>query len=751
METPRRSSVSYDGTPRRSSYSRRSGHYEMGSLGYIEYDSGRASGEWSRQSFSSHMSIAGPLFGASPIAVMPGAGPYQGNNHYHGRYSSRRHQEVSVVEDVVVEMSSFVQKKSLNSRTPPLPILLKFVDVKYSLQVPAPPDPNAAKSSRFSFGQTNMVEKPILHGITGTVFPGEMLALMGPSGSGKTTVLNLLGGRLPCPQSGSTITYNDVAYCKPLRRRIGFVTQDDTLFPHLTVKETIVYAAMLRLPSSISMDGKIQRAEEIMFELGLDRCRDTIIGGPFLRGISGGERKRVCVGHEILIDPSLLFLDEPTSGLDSTTAMRLVQVLQNIAEAGRTVVTTIHQPSSRLFYMFDKLILLSQGSPVYSGEATECMEYFDSIGLEPLIAMNPADFLLDLASGNVNEISIPASLEQVARETPKSTYSNMEVAQPAVKDVLQYLVESYNAIIYPAEHRNILELGELKDEFRIAIAEKKVWCTSWWTQFSVLFVRGLKERRREYLSVDRFVEIAAIAFIAGLLWWQSKHDTERHLHDQVGLLFFIALFWAFFPLFTGIFTFPQERAMLAKERGADMYRLSAYFMSRTLADIPLDFLLPIVFQLVAYFMGNLRMTGEAFFLTLFIVFLVVMSSAGLGLAIGACVTNLRKATTMASVILVAFFMAGGFFVQHVPPFIKWLEYMSFHYWGYELLLKVQYKSSQQINCGEPTGCIPIEDSQALYGHKLVGGSKEVVILLAMIIFYRVVAYIGLRQMKVNLA
>ncbi|CAM6111394.1 unnamed protein product [Calypogeia fissa] len=160
---------------------------------------------------------------------------------------------------------------------------------------------------------------------------------------------------------------------------------------------------------------------------------------------------------------------------------------------------------------------------------------------------------------------------------------------------------------------------------------------------------------------------------------------------------------------------------------------------------------PIVFQLVAYFMGNLRMTGEAFFLTLFIVFLVVMSSAGLGLAIGACVTNLRKATTMASVILVAFFMAGGFFVQHVPPFIKWLEYISFHYWGYKLLLKVQYKSSQQIKCGEPTGCIPIEDSQALYGHKLVGGSKEVVILLAMIIFYRVVANIGLRQMKVNLA
>ena len=113
--------------------------------------------------------------------------------------------------------------------------------------------------------------------------------------------------------------------------RIGFVTQDDRLFPHLTVHETLVYSALLRLPASMTREEKVQQAEITIRGLGLTRCRDTIIGGPLVRGVSGGERKRVSIGHELLISPSLLLLDEPTSGLDSTTALRIVQVMQDVA------------------------------------------------------------------------------------------------------------------------------------------------------------------------------------------------------------------------------------------------------------------------------------------------------------------------------------------------------------------------------------------------------------------------------------
>ncbi|CAL5371948.1 unnamed protein product [Camellia sinensis] len=158
--------------------------------------------------------------------------------------------------------------------------------------------------------------------------------LMGPSGSGKITLLSLLVGRVRGSTPRGSITYNDQPYSKFLKSRIGFVTQDDVLFPHLTVRETLTYAALLRLPKTLTKQEKEKRAMDVIDELGLERCQDTMIGSSFVRGVSGGERKRVCIGNEIIINPSLLFLDEPTSGLDSTTALRIIQILQDIAEGG---------------------------------------------------------------------------------------------------------------------------------------------------------------------------------------------------------------------------------------------------------------------------------------------------------------------------------------------------------------------------------------------------------------------------------
>ncbi|KAJ0786242.1 putative ABC-2 type transporter, P-loop containing nucleoside triphosphate hydrolase [Helianthus annuus] len=225
-----------------------------------------------------------------------------------------------------------------------------------------------------------------------------------------------------------------------------------------------------------------------------------MIGGTFVRGVSGRERKRVCIGLEIIINPSLLFLDEPTSGLDSTTATKFIELLQDIAETEKTVITTIHQPSSRLFHKFDNLILLGKWSLLYFGKASEAMGCCSS---------------------------------------------------------LRYF---------------------------------------------------------------------------------------RH-----------------FPVFTAIFTFPQERAMLNMERAAYMYRFSAYFMARTTTDLPLDLFLPMLFLLVVYFMAGLRLTADSFFLT--IVFLYIVAAQGPGLAIGATLTDLKKATTLASVTVMAFMLADRYFVK----------------------------------------------------------------------------------------
>lgn len=165
--------------------------------------------------------------------------------------------------------------------------------------------------------------------------------MLGPSGSGKTTLLTALAGRLPGKISGN-ITYNGLPFSSSMKRKTGFVAQDDVLYPHLTVIETLTYSALLRLPKKLTREEKIEQAEMVIKELGLTRCRNNIVGGPLLRGISGGERKRVSIGQEMLVNPCLLLLDEPTSGLDSTTAQRIVATIKGLARGGRTVITTIH-------------------------------------------------------------------------------------------------------------------------------------------------------------------------------------------------------------------------------------------------------------------------------------------------------------------------------------------------------------------------------------------------------------------------
>lgn len=619
-------------------------------------------------------------------------------------------------EDTIEDLEAGRQKKKLQSE-PTLPIYLKFTDVAYKVILK---------------GITSTAEKEILNGISGSVDPGEVLALMGPSGSGKTTLLSLLGGRAKQSATGGSITYNDQPYSKSLKSRIGFVTQDDVLYPHLTVKETLTYVARLRLPKTLTREEKDQRALDVIDELGLERCQDTMIGGAFVRGVSGGERKRVSIGNEIIINPSLLFLDEPTSGLDSTTALRIIDTLHHIAEAGKTVITTIHQPSSRLFLKFDKLILLGKGSLIYFGKSCEAMVYFSSIGCSPLIAMNPAEFMLDLANGNVTDISVPSELEDRVQIELNSESETKYGSNPTPALVHEYLVEAYETRVAENEKKKLMDPIPIDDEIKNKVnSKKREWGASWCEQYSILFCRGLKERKHDYFSWLRITQVLATATILGLLWWQSGVNSPRELKEQAGLLFFIAVFWGFFPVFTAIFTFPQERAMISKERAADMYRLSAYFLARTTSDLPLDLILPVLFLLVVYFMAGLRMTAGSFFLTMVTVFLCIVAAQGLGLAIGATLMDMKKATTLASVTVMTFMLAGGFFVKDVPVFISWLRYLSFNYHTYKLLLKVQY---QHI-------------THSVDGITIDKGYEEIAVLVTMVFGYRLLAYLSLRRMK----
>ncbi|RZC52613.1 hypothetical protein C5167_021035 [Papaver somniferum] len=587
------------------------------------------------------------------------------------------------------------------------PITLKFEDIGYKIKIQG------------GGGKKQVKEKTVLNGITGAVDPGEILAILGPSGCGKTTLLTALGGRLGGDLTGR-ITYNGNPFSNNMNRRTGFVTQDDHFHAHLTVTETLVFTASLRLPNSLTQEQKVAHAEAVIAQLGLTKCKNNVMGGPGLRGVSGGERKRVSIGEEMLINPSLLFLDEPTSGLDSTSAQQVVSVLCDFAKGGRTVLMSIHQPSSRVFYMFHKILLLSDGNIVYFGKGETTMDYFASIGYTPSVAMNPAEFLLDLANGvHIDEDKSGMPMKQELISLYQTNIGN-SLKLEAQQDIIN------------------------KKDGELSIADNGFgrWNTTWGQQFMVLVKRDLKERKHESFSRLKITQILVGAIFIGLTWWRTPIS---HLQDQISLLYYFSLFWSLLPVFSSINTFPQERLMLTKERSSSMYRLLAYFVARTTTELPIELALPTMFTIITYFMGGLKGTASNFFKTLFSLLYSVLVSQGMGLAIGAAIMDLRSAITFASILVQMFLLVGGFYRQNIPAFLSWFKYISNNYYTFRLLLASQYESDELYLCAPDTSC-KVGDFPMIQQMGLGNVGVSIGALAVMLVGYRVIAYVALMRL-----
>jgi len=360
--------------------------------------------------------------------------------------------------------------------------------------------------------ETKKGEEKILKDLSGFANPGEILAIMGSSGAGKTSLLNILAGRTT---SSSYQSVNGSIYANgvptnqvPFGDFSAYVTQQDILLPVLTPQEAITFSAKLRCKES-DVSEKVQR---ILSDLKLERIAHNKIGSVEQKGISGGERKRVCIAVELVSDPSVLFLDEPTSGLDAYTAEILFKLLIKQARKGRTIITTIHQPSSGMFEKFQRLILMSEGSIIYQGNANESVEYFSSLGYPCPAEINPADYFMKM-------------LHVVNRYEPT----------PEESEKLQKISSYYKSQEYKVYQAKKTE--DLTDMQTLKTQQSK----GLMMQTKELLIRAFRNASRNpALSVVKIMQSIAIAILIDLIFFDLDTDLEG-VQSRSGLLFFIII------------------------------------------------------------------------------------------------------------------------------------------------------------------------------------------------------------------
>ncbi|CAF1236559.1 unnamed protein product [Didymodactylos carnosus] len=376
--------------------------------------------------------------------------------------------------------------------------------------------------------KAKFIERKLLDNVSGQIHPGQVVALMGPSGSGKTTLLNTLAGRNLSGVTGD-VYFNNVKYQKSMKRKLAYVLQQDLFFESLTVKQQLTYTALLRLP-------------------------------------------------------------KPTSGLDSTSAFALMETLRQLALQGKTIVTSIHQPSSQVFQSFDQLILLADGKTIFMGRPSDALSYFGTLGYKSPEQYNPADYVMDLVN---QDMEVREKLKEAYITNKVSVYHRNSVTASE-----RYLIAE------PTENDLNFKKTDNHEEI-LGLTKNSKWPIGFFAQFRVLYRRSNQLTGKQQFTKLNIIQALALAIVVGLCWLRMGF-TESSVPDRTSFVFFIMTFWPFHTLMGGLMSFPFERSVINKERASGSYRLSAYFMAKSVSEAPLKLVLPTAFLIIAYWMANIN-------------------------------------------------------------------------------------------------------------------------------------------------
>jgi ABC transport system ATP-binding/permease protein len=569
----------------------------------------------------------------------------------------------------------------------------------------------------------------ILDDISLSIYPKEMVALMGPSGAGKTSLLELITGQV-LPSDGD-ILLNGVSLKEnwdEFRYLIGYVPQEDIMHRDLTIYEVLYHNAKMKLPCDIPDKAVQATVENLLSKMGLAHIKDSLIGGERIRGISGGQRKRVNIAIELITEPSLLFLDEPTSGLDAVSTLEVLRILRTLADDGKTIIMTIHQPRIEAFRLMDHVILLTKGGKLsfYGPAMPDSAKYFeDNSGIKRQPMTNPADYVLDVLENKM-------SLSQKKPDEWKKLYRDSDYYQRFIIGRFGEKIPSSDSYV---KHRR-----------------------SFFRQYRNMFQRYCKRKVRDRMALlIQMTQTPIIALSLGWLFWQDGYAMEtkqaitafKHegllnvIQLQNGIhatLFLIgaAAFWfgcsnVAREIVCDVPVYKRERRGTV---GAFAYLFSIYSYQFILVAIQTLFLTVIV-----WFMLELT---ASLILGWGILLCVSLCGVSLGLMISAYSKTEIAAISIVPLILLPQLLFGGFIKLYgslvTNGFQSNLADLMPLRWAFEALALLEYNSLQQVN-------EHVRDIENVIGFSNTSPLNPLVILLTMSVLFFCLTWVKLNQIK----
>ena len=523
--------------------------------------------------------------------------------------------------------------------------------------------------------------KRILNDCSFTAYPTEFVGLMGPSGAGKTTLMMALNGYTP-PSTGRSLINGVDLYenYNAFRGNIGYVPQDDIVFPQLTVYESLYYTARLRLPSDTTREEIDRKIDEILTQLEIQQTRDVLIGDAVKKGISGGQRKRVNLAQELITSPALLFLDEPTSGLASEDTLNVMKLLKGLTDNGKTILLTIHQPSVEVYRMMTNIIYLFQGNMVYYGGAyPDSITFFnpdvkEGPELEKLLA-DPGNAMKPLAEDQRNAFSAPKDqidqrinriIEKRTRDYQVSRYYKEFVYDRAGGDQTEVKLSQGNK-----------QKTDRKDAFR---------------QWTILSSRAARIKWKDRMNTFiLMIQAPIIAAILALVYFGKVGGPDQYFDTMLrgpSALFLLVAAAVWFGASNSAREIVSEIGIYRRERMVNLM-IHSYVFSKFAVLGGIAALQCLLMLSIIYFPLHLEGSFLAMYITLL---LASLTGVGMGLTLSALTKSGEAAVALVPLILIPQIILGGVImpIHEMNTPMKVLSTLMASRWGYESMLYIEY-------------------------------------------------------------